>query len=409
MLNPLNKIQHDDCRAVAKPKPGPKQPRESCQGIFSGVGPLALTSAAKQQKSEFLARVRQGTSGRRADQTIVGSAAFPPPPQCAADFSQTDVVSNPDRFTTCSSTGWYAETWVTDSSGDTEVTGEMSFQDYQWVSYNTSPAGTWIHGLVILAPISWGTLAETGTPLTVSNLCDTNQTACLSVPEAMDGISVGDGTLNDYTTLSEHDFAWQGFDNGTAASTASSVDYLDGFLGIWVDSPTWDAGFIDNGSFDGQGSVMVGRCDTVLTTTDTCVNEDNVPTLTYDSTQYPLVAPVAQHIYTAQKTLPIAWGVPGGSMLTRDMNPADNTANNAVACANIPTTPGVTNCDEFPMASTHQGASFLAIGYWSAVAVPVAANSSQGGLTAAFYSSNRVMDGDAFYVLAILPDGTPSW
>jgi len=65
------------------------------------------------------------------------------------------------------------------------------------------------------------------------------------------------------------------------------------------------------------------------------------------------------------------------------------------------------SCDEYPLASTHQGAAFNSD--FSAVTVPPAANNSQGGLTRAFYRANRVIDGDPFYVRAILPDGTPSW
>jgi Deoxyribonuclease NucA/NucB len=89
------------------------------------------------------------------------------------------------------------------------------------------------------------------------------------------------------------------------------------------------------------------------------------------------------------------------------MNSADQTANNRVACASVVTIPGQTNCDEFPLATTYQGAAFQPV--WSAVAVPVTANSSQGGITNAFYKGNRVIDDDAFYVLAILSNGSISW
>jgi hypothetical protein len=73
----------------------------------------------------------------------------------------------------------------------------------------------------------------------------------------------------------------------------------------------------------------------------------------------------------------------------------------------VPTVTGVTNCDEFPLKSSHQGAAFQPV--WSAIAVPVAANSSQGGITGTFYTNNPVIDDDAFYVLAIVSQTQISW
>jgi hypothetical protein len=121
-----------------------------------------------------------------------------------------------------------------------------------------------------------------------------------------------------------------------------------------------------------------------------------------------LVGPVAQHIFNAQNGgLITAWGVPpsvrsNGAALTRDMNPIDIAANRTAACTGVPP-----SCDEYPLATTHQGAAFNFD--FSTATVPPAANNSQGGLTRAFYRANRVIDGDPFYVRAILLNGTPSW
>jgi hypothetical protein len=95
-----------------------------------------------------------------------------------------------------------------------------------------------------------------------------------------------------------------------------------------------------------------------------------------------------------------------GAVLNRDTSQADITANNRAACAHVVTGPGQ-SCDEFPLASTFQGAAFQRV--FSAVPVPASANFSQGGITGIFYSSNRVIDDDGFYVLAVLPNGTRSW
>lgn len=59
------------------------------------------------------------------------------------------------------------------------------------------------------------------------------------------------------------------------------------------------------------------------------------------------------------------------------------------------------------MASTHQGAAFQTA--FSTAVVPASANNSQGGILSAFYSANRVIDGGAFNVKAILSTGQASW
>ncbi|WP_425548992.1 NucA/NucB deoxyribonuclease domain-containing protein [Actinomadura meridiana] len=67
------------------------------------------------------------------------------------------------------------------------------------------------------------------------------------------------------------------------------------------------------------------------------------------------------------------------------------------------------SCDEWPMASTYQGASRVPATDWHAKTVLAQSNNSQGGITGAFYRANRILDGDSFWVRAILPDGRSSW
>jgi hypothetical protein len=93
-------------------------------------------------------------------------------------------------------------------------------------------------------------------------------------------------------------------------------------------------------------------------------------------------------------------------VLTRDTSAADRRLNNAAACRTVHLAAGQ-NCDEFPLATIFQGASFQKV--FSAVAVTAAANSSQGGTTKAFYARNRLVNHDPFHVLAILANGSRSW
>lgn len=402
------------CHVVAHAASGPHEPKELCEGARQATPPPGLISELRKQQS------KQRQSGNRTDHAAdtvtigpTGSVDYPVPSQGNSLFSIPSLgIGNPDRFTTCSASQWDIYTWTTDNDGDTEITGEAYVTDYQWILYSPSLTGSWIHELAMYNSNGWGDLSE-GTELSISNLCDTNQSTCLAAELEPAGSNDGTPTFfaNDTT---ENDFVWQGFDAGPASTVgttaASSIDSLDGFLGVWFQSPTYGFGVIENGSYDGQSGAMPGRCDNVLTTTDACVNEDNISTLTYDSTKNPLVAPVAQHIYNAQQpgALSTQWGVPGGSLLTRDTSASGIAANRTAACGSV-TVPTGDSCDEFPMASTYQGASFSGPGNFSTAIVPKSANDSQGGLTGGFYSANRVIDGDPFYVLAILPNGTPSW
>lgn len=79
--------------------------------------------------------------------------------------------------------------------------------------------------------------------------------------------------------------------------------------------------------------------------------------------------------------------------LTRATNPSTINANRNAACANV-----APSCDEYPMASTYQGAGFQPD--FSTASVPASANSSQGGILSQFYGTNRVLDGDPFWVSA---------
>lgn len=69
----------------------------------------------------------------------------------------------------------------------------------------------------------------------------------------------------------------------------------------------------------------------------------------------------------------------------------------------------VNTCDEFPMASTNQGAALVADGDWSSRDVLKSANDSQGGIISSSNDQMRLLDGDQFLVFAELGDGRTSW
>jgi len=120
----------------------------------------------------------------------------------------------------------------------------------------------------------------------------------------------------------------------------------------------------------------------------------------------PSVQTVAQHIYDAERgirttpPLPDQFGVPGANNpLTRDVNQADINANRNASCAGFVSNGPGDSCDEYPFASTYQGAAFAGPGRYSTAHVPSGQNSQAGSDLNGFFLTQRIIDGDPFYAL----------
>jgi hypothetical protein len=113
------------------------------------------------------------------------------------------------------------------------------------------------------------------------------------------------------------------------------------------------------------------------------------------------------------------FGVFPGRPLTRTMNQSIIDANRATSCPWWLPRPEGKSCDEYPFASTLEGAAsrphlgrtfsgcsldgIFPLGYpgqgegWSACMIDARQNSSGGGLLGAFYTRERILDGDQFF------------
>jgi hypothetical protein len=160
------------------------------------------------------------------------------------------------------------------------------------------------------------------------------------------------------------------------------------------------------------------RCDTytyVRSTAPGCINWSvSRPWMTgYLSTTSPEHGQTATHIASAQNTLADHWAqrvVTGtdsdglvvqdvGTPLTRMYDQVVRDQNRAVACAGFTKIDDTDSCDEFPFASTHQGASIINDPARRSIAhVPQLDNAAAGSQTQKFWSENRVIDGDEFMI-----------
>lgn len=392
--------------------PSFNQAKATCQHVASGSGVTARCTQTQRLPLKDLSPAQR--TERNKDMTQIRSHPLRPstsaqlavtePAQCefsSTEFAQTGI-SHPDRFTSCSDNLWVATNWeVTSTPPFVILQGIFFWEDQQWESYSAS-SPDWTHGMITLGYNGGraGNLSA-GVSGDMYSGCFLAQGICgatsLGVPDPQP-VSIAPG--------GRYSFEWAEFDTGASSTGVGAENILDDYLGV-----NWDISNTAQPTFAQDTGSLAGRCDSQATATDGCVDEAYTPIVVYDATINPLVGPVAQHIFTAQSTLSVAWGVPSyiksnGRVLDRDTNPADMTANNRAACASVVLLPGQ-NCDEFPLASTFQGAAFQPV--FSAVAVPASANSSQGGITSTFYSGNRVLDDDPFYVLAILANGSVSW
>jgi hypothetical protein len=98
---------------------------------------------------------------------------------------------------------------------------------------------------------------------------------------------------------------------------------------------------------------------------------------------------IAANIAAVQAAGPNHYGqYPDGVPLTRGTQ-ADRNANYKASCKGKTAPPGSpgTSCDEYPFASTRQGASFTMMPDWGIAWVPGSEQSVQGGLISAFYKA----------------------
>ena len=101
---------------------------------------------------------------------------------------------------------------------------------------------------------------------------------------------------------------------------------------------------------------------------------------------------------SAQNKLPKHPGQFGkGPALTRLTNKTAIAKNRKVACKGL-TVPKGDSCDEYPFASTYQGAALSGKGNYERKAVNAKQNSQVGSYLSSFFLKFRIADKDSFYI-----------
>jgi hypothetical protein len=296
-----------------------------------------------------------------------------------------------NRMEACGLEEWTATTILVPSG---EIIGQNYFQVQQNVR-TSQLSKVWAHDVVFTSLGSWG--VDVGDRLNAYQLCSGG---CGSLAGGIDnapltlGVPIrGAGQVQGSVFLS-----------GNVASGSSSWRFWivtnSGSDLPPIVSPTAQTGW-----------TPTIRCDlaTPGTSSPGCVFPSFPPRLLVFQSSYPSYY---KHIRDTQ-----AWGVT--NYLTRLVDPLAQTDNHSRACPGQYPRPAGFQCDEYPFASTREGAftggylfgqtlagcqvSWLAIrtsasGY-SACMIPETENRDGGIDLQAFYLNNRVIDWDRFYVL----------
>ena len=373
--------------SVAAPRPAAPQPLldQRCTATRIATGDARGSAPGRLcvgRLSEAQARAAGFRTGSAAPADAGTQEILPVPDHCDDRLYTWQYT----RTNACQYAWWQARMFL-----DTALIGTLSFSEMSYV-YTSTSVGGWTHQLELKYLSATGSLV-TGTRVHGWAECVVN------------------------CTIDTNDFPSQGI------SLGSDVEAVGGF-----DTTVSAAGQVATGDTN-MWYYLTHPAATLPTqpvVVDTpAIRCDNAtPGASYVGCVLPNVRPVhsilpagsyAQHIRDAQASgLP---GAPGGTPLTRMIDAAKAAQNGRTACPSTYVRPTGFSCDEYPYRSTKEGAftgggpgrTFpwcqipqLGAGSgprgYSSCMIPATENSSGGGFLSGFYKSNRMLDGDQFFV-----------
>jgi len=296
------------------------------------------------------------------------ASASTEPAYCSVSTSEGKIFET--RYNAC---GTYLGTLDVIDAKTREVVGALTFTAQMFVQSSKS-SGEWTFDLTVRKETSWG--AAKGTVLTGGASCSAGCSVASgsfgTQPIDLRGVASAQWTMRTRLAAAPTGRVLSG--TATASLRFQPPDALPSTLAK-VPTPTV-------------------RCDNKFARTIGCVLPDVAPVLIYSlSGPYPQLA---AHIRDAQSLgLPGKWDT--SSYLTRLVNPTLQDKNRGKACPTNLTRPPGDSCDEYPFASTYQGA-YTGGGKFSRRMINATQNSDGGVELGVFYNYNRIYDGDRFQV-----------
>jgi hypothetical protein len=397
-LAPAPAVAQEVARGTGPTLPSTLPPATLGSGGLSGgascvdvrANPTAYAKASPYATCDESANAKGVTARHVVDQLVRGSTSVVPVPDyCGTTPLGSWAIHPEDRTKICRVD--MRELYVI-RVNDGALVGYLTYGVVSY-SYTSSSTLQWGHQIQIGALSAAGDVAgiRAQGSLTCSGSCFTRS---LSFPS-------------------------QSVLSGLATGEAGFVSTL--FTGAATATTTATFHFTKPGALDSNTvSIEVPRvrCDDLPGNPGAgCVFVDGRPVMVYN--YFGPYSELAVHIYDAQQS-----GLPGdyfrGSALTRTTNAFIMTANGDTACPDRYVRPSGRSCDEYPFASTNQGAWVMkqsggtartftycsvpeptgVVGPtgWSACMINELHNSGGGGALSAFYLRNRVVDNDVFHV-----------
>ncbi|WP_063746820.1 NucA/NucB deoxyribonuclease domain-containing protein [Streptomyces sp. PsTaAH-124] len=396
--------------AAKLPEPKPNQAkRPTARGVGAAEDSCARVRARidvlKAEGAQTVACVTSAPARKPSAPSISPSSfsaeddreALPLPPWCY-ESSNGDGTWYYNRFQACSIATNLVN--VIDVKSGATV-GQIFYQTNEYV-YTNDELANWGHQVTIRLVTQWGETA--GTTVQGDAICNGTCT-----------LSVGHIDFPSQPLSQSNPPFGEAFPETTATATgavgeAKSVMYWQFKNPKWAKQP----------DLVGSQVAVPIRCDndTKGVSTVGCVFKDYEPVNVVSRNG--LYPKYAKHISEAQASgLPGAY--PDGQPLTRQTDSAEATKNRSTACPQASkggyTRPAGYSCDEYPFASTHEGAannptlgrsfSWCQISQlssrtgpgWSACMIPATENTAAGrDDLRPFYNKNRVLEKDKFYV-----------
>ncbi|MGW4215353.1 hypothetical protein ACWEIJ_45785 [Lentzea sp. NPDC004789] len=415
--------QRDGC-SPAKLRAAADKAAEVQAGRYKGAKLVSCATtmqpdaATRGGRDAALSKARAAAGAQKGD---VGTQAYIQPPQFCFDHA-FDGKWWGTRNDMCNISDWRVTLWLYQNGVPVRIVGTADWLEINY-AYTSSSLDTWAHQIRTVKYTGEG---EGNGPASISGFSTCG----------------GDCKQDTDTGLRPGDFATDVNNDGEAYNTSTrsepgGIGYGYGHWEYWityvgftptepipVDLPTVRCdnaiGDNDNNSGDPFSAATVAAAGAG------CVFLGILPVMVYSKTGP--YKTLAEHIEAAQLSgLPGAY--PNGVALNRITNATDKGRNGNTACppSSVWKRPTGRSCDEYPFRSTRQGAytgggsartfappttpwcemdpnwgvptNVTGPTGWSSCMINADDNRSGGAALGAFYSSKRVLDGDAFKVL----------